>query len=157
MWARGLRSRLLLSRVRTCNEPAPAPSNHVESPGPGAVGEEVSLNEKVREFTEGGWEQDVLGAERPVLVDFWAEWCSPCRMLGPTIDQVAVEFEGRVTVGKLNVDDHSAIAERYGVRSIPTLLVFHGGRVVEQRVGLMSKAELVRMLEARVAAGAVAR
>ncbi len=114
------------------------------------------LNEHVRELTDDNWEGEVLNAAGTVLVDFWAEWCAPCRMLAPAIDQLATEFAGRVTVGKLNVDDHGAVAERYGIRSIPTLLVFRGGKIVEQRVGVLPKAELARLLESHAAATASA-
>jgi thioredoxin 1 len=109
------------------------------------------LNEHVLELKTESWEGDVLQADQPVLVDFWAEWCAPCRMIGPSVEAVAVEFAGRVKVGKLNVDDHPEVAERYGVRSIPTLLVFRGGQVVEQRVGALPKAALTALVESHAA------
>ena len=109
------------------------------------------MNEHVREFTSDNWEDEVLQSGEPVLVDFWAEWCPPCRVIAPTIDEVAAEFAGRVKVGKLDVDSHDQIAGRYGVRSIPTLLVFARGQVVEQRVGALPKSELVKLLEGQLA------
>ena len=102
-------------------------------------------------FTDQGWETDVLNSDVPVLVDFWAEWCGPCRMMGPTIDAVAKDYAGKVKVGKLNVDDNGAAAMRYNVRGIPTLLLFKGGKVVEQRVGAVGKGEVVKMIDAHVA------
>ncbi|MDX2154702.1 MAG: thioredoxin [Bryobacteraceae bacterium] len=104
-------------------------------------------------FTDASFDQDVLNSEVPVLVDFWAEWCGPCRMMSPTIDQFASETTGKVKVGKLNVDDNSGTAARYNIRGIPTLLLFKGGRVVEQRVGAVGKSELQRMVENHIEAG----
>ncbi len=98
-------------------------------------------------FTDEGFEQDVLASNQPVLVDFWAEWCPPCRAIGPTVDQLATDYAGKVKVGKLNVDVNQHTASRYGVRSIPTLLLFKGGQLLEQRVGALSKTEFERMLD----------
>ncbi|GAB4364161.1 MAG: thioredoxin [Bryobacter sp.] len=98
-------------------------------------------------FSDASFDTDVLKSDVPVLVDFWAEWCGPCRMIAPTVDQVADEYAGKVAVGKLNVDENGNTAMRYNVRGIPTLLLFKGGQVVEQRVGAVSKADLVKMLE----------
>jgi thioredoxin 1 len=104
------------------------------------------LTKQVRTFTSAGWQGEVLEAAGVVLVDFWAEWCPPCRKLGPTIEALAAELDGRVVVGKLNVDDHPDIASRYGIMSIPSLLVFKDGRVVEQRVGALPLGTLRDML-----------
>jgi thioredoxin 1 len=101
-------------------------------------------------FTDTAWDTDVLNANVPVLVDFWAEWCGPCRMMGPTVDAVADNYSGKVKVGKLNVDENPSSAMRYNIRGIPTLLLFKGGQVVEQRVGAAGKAELEKMLEAHI-------
>lgn len=100
------------------------------------------MNDKVRVLTAEGWERDVLQAPGLVLVDLWAQWCPPCRKMGPVIDEMARLADGRVTVGKLDVDQHPEVAERYGVRSIPTLLLFQGGEVVDQRVGAMPLEDL---------------
>ena len=101
-------------------------------------------------FTDTAWDTDVLNANVPVLVDFWAEWCGPCRMMGPTVDAVADNYSGKVKVGKLKVDENPSSAMRYNIRGIPTLLLFKGGQVVEQRVGAAGKAELEKMLEAHL-------
>ena len=101
-------------------------------------------------FTDTGWEQEVLRSTEPVLVDFWAEWCGPCRMMASTIDSVAGEYAGKLKVGKLNVDENQNTAMRYNIRGIPTLLLFKGGQVVEQRVGAVGKSELTKMLDSHV-------
>lgn len=101
-------------------------------------------------FTDGAWDADVLKSDKPVLVDFWAEWCGPCRMMSPTIDALADDYQGRVTIGKLNVDENGGAAMRYGVRGIPTLLLFKGGQVVAQKVGATSKTDLQQLIEAHL-------
>lgn len=101
-------------------------------------------------FTDSGFDQDVLQSDKPVLVDFWAEWCGPCRMLGPTIDTLATEYDGKAKIGKLDVDNNQQTAFRYQVRGIPALLLFKGGKVVDQRVGAVPKSELAKMLDAHV-------
>ncbi|MBI5084909.1 MAG: thioredoxin [Acidobacteria bacterium] len=102
------------------------------------------------EFTDASFDQDVLASDTPVLVDFWAEWCGPCKMIAPTIDAFATEQAGKVKVGKINVDFNNGTAARYQVRGIPTLLLFKGGKVVDQRVGAVGKAELVKMVEPHI-------
>jgi thioredoxin 1 len=98
-------------------------------------------------FTDSTFDTDVINSEVPVLVDFWAEWCGPCRMMGPTVDQVATEYSGKVKVGKLDVDSNQQTAARYGIRGIPTLLLFKEGKIVEQKVGAIGKPEFQKMLE----------
>jgi thioredoxin 1 len=98
-------------------------------------------------FTDSTFDTDVINSEVPVLVDFWAEWCGPCRMMGPTVDQVATEYSGKVKVGKIDVDSNQQTAARYGIRGIPTLLLFKDGKIVEQKVGAIGKPEFQRMLE----------
>ena len=102
-------------------------------------------------FTDASFDNDVLNSDVPVLVDFWAEWCGPCRMMEPTIDAVANDYSGRVRVGKLNVDDNGSTATRYGIRGIPTLLLFKGGKVVDQRVGAIGKTDVLKMVEPHLA------
>ncbi len=100
--------------------------------------------------TDDSFENQVLKASGPVLVDFWAEWCGPCKMMSPTIDAVADEYAGKVKVGKLNVDENNNTAMRYGIRGIPTLLVFKGGQVVAQKVGAVGKSDVASMLDANL-------
>ena len=102
-------------------------------------------------FTDTAFDQDVLKSETPVLVDFWAPWCGPCKAMGPTIDALASEYVGKVKIGKLNTDDNPGTAMRYGIRGIPTLLLFKGGQVVDQRVGAMPKPEVLKMIEPHLA------
>jgi thioredoxin 1 len=104
------------------------------------------MNDKVRVLTARGWDKEVLQAAGPVLVDLWAEWCPPCRKMGPVIDELAQRFGDQATVGKLNVDQHPEVAERYDVRSIPTFLLFRGGQIVERRVGALPLEELQALL-----------
>jgi thioredoxin 1 len=99
------------------------------------------------EFSDQNFEEDVLKSPQPVLVDFWATWCAPCRMIAPTVDAIAAEYAGRAKVGKLNVDDNISVASRYGIRSIPTLLLFKAGQIQEQVVGVATKDAINRMLD----------
>lgn len=93
-------------------------------------------------FTKSNFDELVLQADKPVLVDFWAAWCMPCRMLGPTIEELAEEAEGRAYVGKVNVDEEGELAMKYGVRSIPTLIIFRDGKEVERMVGVQDKEDI---------------
>jgi thioredoxin 1 len=104
----------------------------------------------IKVFTDLNFEQEVLKSDKPVLVDFWAEWCAPCRMLEAAVDAVAQEYAERATVGKVNVDENQSITSRYNVRGIPTLLLFKSGQVQEQMVGATSKDAIVKMLQKHV-------
>ncbi|AFL97498.1 thioredoxin [Ornithobacterium rhinotracheale] len=90
---------------------------------------------------------EVLSSELPVMVDFWAEWCGPCRMIAPTVDEISREFEGKAVVGKVNVDNNPDVAAQYGIRNIPTILFFKGGQVVDKVVGVVPKEQLVQKLQ----------
>ena len=100
------------------------------------------MSDKIVQLSDESFEADVLNADQPVLVDFWAEWCGPCKMIAPILDDIADEFAGKVTVGKLNVDHNNETPPKYGIRGIPTLLLFKNGDVVGTKVGAMSKAQL---------------
>ena len=103
--------------------------------------------EHVQTFTDGNFDDSVLKSAPPVLVDFWAEWCGPCKRLGPTVDALAAEYAGKVTVGKMNIDENPKTPEHYQIRGIPTLLIFKGGQVVESLVGLAQKDDLKKVLD----------
>ncbi|MDF9392609.1 MULTISPECIES: thioredoxin TrxA [Methylococcus] len=104
-------------------------------------------SDKILHVTDAEFEDKVLKAPGPVLVDYWAEWCGPCKMIAPILDEIAGEYEGRLTVAKLNIDDNPATPQRYGVRGIPTLMVFKGGEVVATKVGALTKSQLAAFLE----------
>ncbi|MBI4461518.1 MAG: thioredoxin [Acidobacteria bacterium] len=105
------------------------------------------MAENILTVNDGNFEQEVLKSDMPVLVDFWAEWCAPCRVLAPRVEEVAREYVGKVKVAKLNVDDNTAIASRYNIRGIPTLLLFRGGGVKGQIVGAVPKEEIEKLLD----------
>ena len=100
------------------------------------------MGELTKEFTADNFESEVIQSAQPVLVDFWAEWCGPCRQIAPAVDEIAAEYEGRAVVGKVNIDHYPAIASEYGIRSIPSLLIFSEGQVQQQIVGTVGKSEL---------------
>jgi thioredoxin 1 len=103
--------------------------------------------DNVQTFTDGNFEETVLQAGELVLVDFWAEWCGPCKRLAPTVDALATDYTGKLTVGKLNVDDNPNTAFKFQIRGIPALLLFKGGQVVESVVGLVAKEELTKVID----------
>ncbi len=103
------------------------------------------------EITDANFEQEVVASGVPVLVDFWAEWCGPCRMIASTVEGVAEEYTGKVKVGKVNVDENGGTATRFNIRGIPTLLLFKDGKVVDQRVGAVGKGDIVKMITPHVA------
>ena len=106
------------------------------------------MSEKITHLSDTSFEEQVLQSQLPVLVDYWAEWCGPCRMVGPVVDELATEYDGRAVVGKLNVDTQGAVAQQFGVRNIPTLLVFKNGEIVDKQVGATSKQVLAAKLDA---------
>ncbi|MAX79931.1 MAG: thioredoxin [Crocinitomicaceae bacterium] len=102
------------------------------------------------EITEANFEETVMKSDKPVLVDFWAEWCGPCKMIGPIVEELATDYDGKAVVGKVNVDENQAIAGQFGIRSIPTLLVIKGGEIVDKQVGAVSKDVLAKKLDAHI-------
>jgi thioredoxin 1 len=107
-------------------------------------------SDKVQTFSDGNFQDAVLKSPTPVLVDFWAEWCGPCLRMAPAIEALAGDYDGKVTVGKMNVDENPSTPSNYGIRGIPTLILFKGGQVVEQIVGLVDKGTVQKALDKHV-------
>lgn len=105
------------------------------------------MAENLQDFTDQNFDSEVLGSDTPTLVDFWAEWCAPCKMIAPTVEALAKEYSGKLKVGKMNIDDNPSTPTKFGIRGIPTLLLFKGGDVVEQVVGVRSKADLKAVID----------
>jgi len=108
------------------------------------------MAETLQTYTDQTWEKDVLGSQQPVLVDFWAEWCVPCKTLVPIIEAVAAQFNGKLRVGKFNVEENDQVPFKYNIRNLPTLMLFKDGQVVEQRNGLIKKEDLAKLVEPHV-------
>jgi len=108
------------------------------------------MSDKIANLTTADFKSTVAAATTPLLVDFWAPWCGPCKAIAPILEELAVEFDGKVKIAKVNIDDNDAIAAEYGIRAIPTMLLFKGGQVAEQIVGMMPKAALKTKLAAHV-------
>lgn len=108
------------------------------------------MSDNIVTLSDASFEDDVVNASGPVLVDFWAEWCGPCKMIAPILGEVATEYAGKVTIGKLNIDENSATPPKFGIRGIPTLLLFKDGKVAATKVGALSKAQLVEFLDANI-------
>src|SRR5881227_59466 len=114
------------------------------------------MSDHVKEVSDSSFESDVLKSEQPVLVDFWAAWCAPCRMLAPTVEAIAEKYSGNARVVKLNVDDNPSVSQRYGIKGIPTLILFKGGKEEERVVGATSKEAISRMIDKHVSAATAA-
>jgi thioredoxin 1 len=108
------------------------------------------MADNIKQITDANWDQEVLKSETPVLVDFWAEWCGPCHALAPTVATIADSYAGRMKVGKLNVDENEQTAAKYGIRSIPTLILFQNGQVKEVLIGNRPKNEIVQVLSRHI-------
>lgn len=108
------------------------------------------MSDKILQLSDDGFESDVIKAAGPVLVDFWAEWCGPCKMIAPILNEVSEEYAGKLTIGKLNIDHNPATPPKYGIRGIPTLLLFKDGSVAATKVGALSKTQLKEFLDANL-------
>ncbi len=105
---------------------------------------------KVITLSENNWNEEVISSDKPVLVDFWAPWCGPCRIIAPIIEEIAEEFEGKLKVGKINTDENPNIAMQYGIRAIPTVILFKNGEVVDTRIGVQPKDALKQMVMSHI-------
>jgi thioredoxin 1 len=108
------------------------------------------MSENILTLTDDSFEADVLQSDTPVLVDYWAEWCGPCKMIAPVLEEIAEEYNGKLKVGKLNIDQNEATAPKYGVRGIPTLMIFKGGNVEGTKVGALSKSQLTAFIDSTI-------
>ena len=108
------------------------------------------MSDQIVYTSDADFQKDVLNSEVPVLVDYWAEWCGPCKMIAPILDEIAGEYQGKLKIAKVNVDENQQVTQKYGIRSIPTLMIFKGGTVQAQKVGAMSKSQLAAFIETNI-------
>jgi thioredoxin 1 len=108
------------------------------------------MSGNIMHVTDDSFEQEVLGSDTPVLVDYWAEWCGPCKAIAPILDEIASEYDGKVRIAKLNIDDNPATPPKYGIRGIPTLMLFKGGNVEATKVGAVSKSQLATFIDSNI-------
>jgi thioredoxin len=109
-----------------------------------------TVSEKIIHITDDTFEQEVLQSQTPVLVDYWAEWCGPCKMIAPALDQIASEYAGRLKVAKLNIDENQSTPPKYGIRGIPTLMLFKNGNLEATKVGALSKSQLAAFIDSNI-------
>lgn len=108
------------------------------------------MNEKILTVSDNNFEKDVLGSDKPVLVDYWAEWCGPCKMIAPALNDVADEYTDVLSVAKLNIDENPSTPQKFGIRGIPTLMIFKGGNVIATKVGALSKTQLKEFIDSNI-------
>jgi len=108
------------------------------------------VSDKIVQLSDSIFDEEVLQSDLPVLVDYWAEWCGPCKMIAPVLDEIAAEYEGKIKVGKLNIDDNPDVPPRYGIRGIPTLMLFKAGEVEATKVGAVSKSQLTAFIDSNI-------
>ncbi len=108
------------------------------------------MSEKIIYTTDSAFESDVLNSDIPVLVDFWAEWCGPCKMIAPILDEIADEYEGKISVAKVNIDENSEVPQKYGIRGIPTLIFFKNGNIEDTKVGAVSKSQVAAFIDSNI-------
>ncbi|MCL1075240.1 thioredoxin TrxA [Shewanella dokdonensis] len=108
------------------------------------------MSDKIIYVSDDSFESDVLKSDKPVLVDFWAEWCGPCKMIAPILDDIATDYDGKLTIAKVNVDQNNATPAKYGIRGIPTLLLFKNGELAATKVGALSKTQLKEFIDAQI-------
>jgi thioredoxin 1 len=133
----------LITRARAGQKPSAHPPFNTKSG-------ETQVSDKIIYLTDDSFESEVLQADQPVLVDYWADWCGPCKMIAPVLEEIADEYDGRVKVAKLNIDENSGTPPKYGIRGIPTLMLFKGGNVEATKVGALSKSQLTAFLDSNI-------